>query len=145
MSRHNVPRPDSAAHKVMCRLVDLGGKATIRQLMPVLGAEFHSIVRFNNQVTDQMIRFSLATVVDDVFVATTKCKELVAEHESRFLPPVKKYVGKIAAPRVAGPVRPLNIAKLYPPTVVREGAFDHQKIPSMMGGKRILPGGEVVE
>jgi hypothetical protein len=145
MTRHFAPRPASAAHRVMCRLVDLGGKATMSQLITILGAEFRSTARFDLQVTDQVLMYGLATVSGDTFTATAKGKEVVGAFHNRYLPKAVPFVGKKAALRVPPPMRPLNTAKHFPQLVVREGAFDHQKIPSLMGGKRVLPGGEVVE
>lgn len=145
MSRHAGPRPESAAHKVMCRLVDLGGKATTPQLLAVLGAEYHSVVRFNSQVTDQVILYSLATVVDGHFTATLKGKNMVALHAGRHLPPAAKYVGKVATARVAPKERPLNVGKHFTQSIIRDGALDYRSIPSLMGNQRVLPNGEVVE
>jgi hypothetical protein len=145
MTTHTYPRPESAAHTVVCRLVDLGGKALISQLISVLPAELHSVGRFNRQVIDQVVAYGLATVVGDVFTATQKGKTMAGAHAVRHLPPAKPYVGKVAALRTAPVKRDLNIAKHFPQLVVREGAFDHRTIPSLMGGKRVLPGGEVVE
>jgi hypothetical protein len=145
MTTHTYPRPESAAHKAMCRLVDLGGKATMSQLMSVLGAEFRSTARFDLQVTNLLLKYALATVHGDTLTATAKGKEFVGAFNSRYLPKSAPYVGKIAAPRTAPIKRDLNTAKHFPQLVVREGAFDHRTIPSLMGGKRVLPGGEVVE
>jgi hypothetical protein len=145
MTHHTSPRAASAAHKVMCHLVDLGGKASMSQLITVLGAEYRSDSRFYSQVTDQVLKYGLATVQENTFTVTKKGRDVVAAYHDRFLPKAAPYVGQIAAPRIAPPMRPLNTAKHFPQTVVREGAFDHQKIPSLMGGKRILPSGEVLE
>jgi hypothetical protein len=145
MTSHSYPRAESAAHKAMCRLVELGGKAKMAQLIYVLGAEFRSISRFDLQVTNQLLKYSLATVHGDTLTATAKGKEFVGAFNNRHLPIAAPYVGNIAAPRAAQPMRPLNIAKHFPQLVVREGAFDHRNIPSLMGGKRVLPSGEVVE
>ncbi len=71
-------------------------------------------------------------------------KDYVAEFEERALPIVPKYVGEIVPARTAPPVRPLDL-KYLAGLPMRDGAFAHRDIPSLMGGKRILPGGGIVE
>ena len=145
MTKHNSPRPESAAHKAMCRLIDLGGTANTPQLMRVLGAEFHSTTRFNTQVINQVIAYSLATVIDGVFTATLKGKNMVAAHHGHPLPVAEKYVGQIAGPRMVQKStawRPLSTANIY--AQVRPDGLTFKSEPSLMGGQRVL-GGEVVE
>lgn len=141
MSRHTGPRAGSAAHKVICRLVDLGGTAKMSVLMEVLSAEYRRMYVFKDKVANVLHGFDFVTFDGASLKATQKGKEYAADLHSTYLPLATKYVGQIVPPRALPKNKPLNLSHIYPPTVVREGAFDHQTIPSMMGGKRVMPGG----
>lgn len=164
MARHVGPRADSAAHKVICRLVDLGGTANAATLMEVVGVEFRSVWRFRIKVIEVLEQHSLAIIRDGIFKATPMGKDYVAEFKARALPITPKYVGEIVPARTAPPARPLSLKYLtdfpmrdgalidnhtgrrfYAVFPMRDGAFAHRDIPSLMGGKRILPNGEIVE
>ncbi|MDY7537663.1 hypothetical protein RGU72_05270 [Undibacterium sp. 5I1] len=144
MSRHTGPRAGSAACKVICRLVDLGGTAKISVLMEVVGAEYSRVITFKEKIANVLDGFSFAELHGDSLTATLKGKEYAADIDGTYLPLPQKYVGQIAPPRLPSPQKPLDLARLFTPTLVRDGAFDHQQIPSLMGGTRKLPSGKVV-
>lgn len=145
MAKMIEPRADSAAHKGICRLVDLGGTATASQLMGVLSAEFRSYTRFQIRVSDVLEQCRFAVVEKGKFTATQAGKDYVANILERDLPVAAKYVGQIVPPRTPRPHRPLNVSKHMATLPMREGAFDYRQIPSVMAGKRILPGGGIIE
>lgn len=143
MARHIGPRAGSAPYKVIFRIVDLGGIATKDALMHLLGDECQSDAHFNIKVTEVLERYGFVTVSRKGLKLTPLGKAYVAQFE--VIPLVEKYVGKIVPPRAA-PVRTVLNTKKYGLVIpMREGAFDYRNIPSLMGGKRILPNGEVVE
>lgn len=139
------PKANSAAHKVICRLVDLGGSATASKLMGVLSAEFHSYARFQTRVAEVLEQCRFVVVAKDKFTATQAGKDYVANILERDLPVAAKYVGQIVPPRPAPVQQPLNLSKHMAGLPMREGAFDYRQIPSLMAGRRILPGGGIIE
>lgn len=139
MARHLGPRVGSAPYKIICRVVDLGGTANKSALMPLLTSEFQSRTAFKTKVTDVLERYAFVTVADDVFKATPAGKDYVAQFAVADLPVEPRYVGQIVPARTAPPIRPLDLRKHFAAMPSREGAFAHRDIPSLMGGKRILP------
>lgn len=138
-------RRDSAAHRALCRLVELGGKAASRQLIAVMSPEFRSLVRFQQKVTERLEMAGLAVVKDAQFAVTPAGRDFVARTSTNDVAPAEKYVGQVAQPRVYGADRPpLALAKHMGAMPYRVGSQDHLAIPSLMGEKRILPGGQVV-
>lgn len=144
MGKHVGLRHDSAAHKVLCRLVDLGGTANAITLMGVLSAEFRSYSRFKDRVSDVLELHCLAIVINDTFSATPLGKDYIAECEGRILPAWPKYVGQIVPAHVPQPFQPLN-PKYITALPMREGAFAYRDIPSLIGSKRVLPNGEIIK
>jgi hypothetical protein len=135
----------SNAHLVICRLVDLGGTAKLSTLVEVLSPENRRPYKIQNTVLDILVGLGFIVCERDVVKATAAGKEYVGGELFRHLPVASTYVGQVALPRTAPNNKPLNLSKIYPAAIYREGAFEHRSIPSMMGGKRILPNGEVVE
>lgn len=135
----------SNAHVVICRLVDLGGAAKLSTLIEVLNPENRRPYKIQQTVIDVLLRHGFITCDRDVVKATAAGKEYAGGELDHPIPAYAKYVGTAAAVRDVPKTAPLNLSKLYPQAVYREGAFDHRNIPSLMGGQRILPGGEVVE
>jgi len=146
MAKHTGPRAESAAYKVICRLVDLGGTATTSRLMDVLSAEYRSLTRFGIQVTDILQSFRFITVNGGTFVATDAGKLFVARLEKRPAPVAAPYVGKVAPVRDVTPFKPLSYFALREAArrTPRAGAFTHRDIPSRMGNQRVLPCGTIV-
>lgn len=135
----------SNAHLVICRLVDLGGTAKLCSLIEVLSPENRRPYKIQNTVIDILVGLRFIVCERDVVKATAAGKNYAGGQLSRPIPTGAKYVGKVATPRTAPDQKPLNLARFASPAVYREGAFDHLKIPSLMGNQRVLPNGEVVE
>ena len=135
----------SNAHIIICRLIDLGGKAKTSKIITVLGAESQRLHKFQTSVLDVLMSLNYITVYCDTVTATQKGKDYAGQFYTRYLPVCDKYVGQVAAPRVMPKHKPLTQSKILSPIVHRDGALDYRNIPSRMGSKRILPGGEVVE
>lgn len=136
---------NSNAQLVICRLVDLGGKAKISQLICVLSPECQRLHKVQTSVLDVLTSLGYVTVDCDRLTATQRGKDYAGQFYARHLPVCEKYVGQVATPRVMPEHRPLKIGNILKPLVQREGAFDYRNIPSKMGSQRILPSGEVVE
>jgi hypothetical protein len=145
MSRRLDPRPGSAQHKLMVRLIELGGTARAADLMCVLSAEYRRVNDFHERICVRLGLLGFVAVTGDKFVALRAGKEYVAKHSLTMLPVPKKYVGQIAAPRTPQPARRAKISNTVGAMPIREGAFDYRNIPSLMGGSRVLPNGEVVD
>lgn len=137
------PRDDSPAHKAICRLVDLGGKANTTQLMQVLGAEYRSVDRFQMRVTDVLQQYRFVIVRDGRFFVTELGKQYVGQFIERQLPVAVPYTGQVAQPRTLRPGE-LNMSKYMAALPIRPGAFDHQQIPSLMGGSTVIVNGKAV-
>lgn len=145
MSGYPKLRTNSPAHMVLCRLVDLGGSALLSQLIDVLSAEQQRISVVHNRVIAPLVeRGYVVKLGDSGLRATSAGKEYAGSFLGRSLPRFERYEGEVAAPRTAPAFRPLNLARLNAGRPMRDGAFEYEAIPSMMGGARVL-NGEVVE
>ncbi|MFZ6734728.1 hypothetical protein ACO0LG_22585 [Undibacterium sp. Ji42W] len=140
MAKLSGPRPGSAAHKAICRIVDLGGSAKMSALLGVLPVEYHSVGMFRryviNVLADHALIFTEMCDVD-VLRATPNGKEFAGKYVRTQLPTAGKYVGEIVPGRVASVPRPLNVAKHRAGAPSRAGSEDWRDIPSLMGGQRI--------
>lgn len=120
--------PDSAGFKVLSRLYDLNGKATVAQLSEVLWAEFRSKNRFWQIATVPLMSRGLAG-------APNAAGSLTITPEGRLL--VEAYRRTITAPRVA----PADTGALDPRHCrfgdTRPGALDYRDKPSLMSGQRV--------
>lgn len=145
MTSHVRLQRKSNAHLVICRLVDLGGTAKLSSLIEVLSPENRRPYKIQNTVIDILVGLGFVVCKRDVVEATAAGKDYAGSQLSRPIPTCAKYVGKVATPRTVPDPKPLNLARFSSPAVYREGAFDHLKIPSLMGSQRVLPSGEVVE
>lgn len=137
MGRHIGLRPDSAAHKIICMLVNLGGACTKARLLAQLPAESND--SFNRKVTLTLLRYDYVIADRFSLSATQAGKDYVAQYHELTAPAEPVYIGEIAQPRVAQPRKPLDFAKLYGVGPRRDGASDHRDIPSLMGNQRVLP------
>lgn len=144
MTSHVRLQRKSNAHLVICRLVDLGGTAKLSSLIDVLSPENRRPYKIQNTVIDILVGLGFVVCERNVVKATAAGKDYAGNQLSRPIPTCVKYVGKVATPRTAPDHKPLNLAR-FSSAVYREGAFDHLKIPSLMGSQRVLPSGEVVE
>jgi hypothetical protein len=133
----------SAAHVVLLKIVDLGGKAVPYQLLGVLSVGYRKQSMFQEHVVDVLVSRGFVTQNFGVLMATSAGKEYAGQFYERPVGLGKKYVGKVAAPRVPPAFRPLS--PRHRQAAYREGAFAHREIPSLIGSHRVLPGGEVME
>lgn len=143
--RRSGPRIGSAAHRAMCLLVDLGGRAKIGRLLDVIPVEYHPTHMLERCVIGPLAEYSLILEEGEYLSATPKGKDYAGQHLVMHLPVTQKYVGQIVPGRVPVKPRPLNLAKHRATAPFRPGSDDHLKIPSLMGNTRKLPSGEVVE
>ena len=140
MTRHTGLRQDSAALKVLCRLVNLGGIALLSRLMDAMPDDLHSMARFKQSVIDPLERRDFVKVEGDAMRATKKGKDYVAEVEGLQVPGNASYVGEVASSRTPPPQRPLDLHKHYArvaASIRREGALDYQRYPSLMADQRL--------
>lgn len=145
MTAHRLQKK-SAAHKVICKLVDLGGTASIERLVCDLAPEYQRPHMRDERVMGPLLEKGYIKYVDELIIqASALGKDYVGGCLNRPALVPEKYVGILAAPRVRVPDPVLNFNKIYPTGVYRDGAFDHRNIPSRMGNLRVLPNGEVVE
>lgn len=140
MARHNGIIAKSAAHDALVRLVELGGRATLKQLKQTytVGANFHQIV------VAKLTAYDYADFNGDSFKVTEKGKKYVAEFWEQKDGKVEQTTeGKVALPRMPTPFKPLSTAP--PAAPYRPGAFEYREIPSLMGDTRKLPSGEIIK
>lgn len=142
MSDIKKPRPSSAAHRAVVRLVGLGGKANITQLMQCLSLEYSSRKKFSIYVTSRLTHYGFAEFDGNDFSVTVAGRSYVADYEAASLTS-PTYIGKIVPPRTPKEFSPMRAMYGAPP--IRPGSDDHKQIPSLMGNVRKLPSGEVIE
>ncbi len=135
------PRADTAAHRAVMRLADLGGSATASQLMSCLDPEYASRAKFTTLITARLSYYGYADYNGDLFTLTPLGHHYVAI--VRDVPRSSTYVGKIVPPRTPQAFRPLRPNHAAGP--VRPGSQDHLAIPSLMGIIRKLPSGEIIK
>lgn len=128
--RRSGPRHGSPAHKVICRLVDLGGRARISALRGVIPVEYHAVHMLERHVLVPLAEFAFVMEEGEYLRATRKGKEYAGQHVTALLPVSQKFVGQIVPGRVQVN-RPLNLARHRAVAPFRPGADDYKKIPSL--------------
>jgi hypothetical protein len=132
----------SPAHRVLCRLVDLGGTAAISRLIDVLSPEYQRVAKIRDRVIEPLReRGYVIEQAGAILKATHDGKEYAGAFLGRSFSQMETFEGKPAGPRVAKPFRPLDVTKLAAGRPIRDGAFEYASIPSMMGGARVYPKG----
>ncbi|WP_136419956.1 hypothetical protein [Herbaspirillum sp. ST 5-3] len=131
MAKLNAMAPDSAGFKVLMRLYQLGGKATIAQLVDALWTEFRSTPRFHQIASKPLLERGLA------HLAKRKTGEtLEITKEGRLL--VERYQSLLPRPRTGTATPPaLDVKKHLSFGQGRPGALDYRNMPSVMGGERV--------
>lgn len=138
MSEPTKLRTNSPAHQVICRLVDLGGCATIARVIDVLAPELQRVQVIQGRVIQPLVDRGYVIALDNTTLKATRLgKDYAGSFLGRSLPRFEQFVGQPAASRVAPPFRPLDMAKLNAGRPIREGAFDHLNASSLMGSQRV--------
>jgi hypothetical protein len=131
MAKLNAMAPDSAGFKVLMRLYQLDGKATVTQLTEALWSEFRSAPRFHQIAAKPLTLRGLARLVKR---KTGECLEITKE--GRLM--VENYKSLLPGPRtVAAQPAALNVNKYLQWGQGRPGALDYRSFPSVMGGERV--------
>lgn len=130
MAKLNAMAPDSAGFKVLIKLYQMGGTATVAQLTETLWTEFRSVPRFHQVATTPLSMRG--------WVQLKKGKggeKLVITKEGRLM--VENYQSLLPRPREAEvKMKPLNPANLRWGGM-RPGALDYREMPSLMAGERV--------
>lgn len=129
-ARRSGPRPGSAAHRAICRLVELGGRTKLCRLLDVIPVEYHTVHMLERYVLIPLAEYAFLIEEGEFVRATPKGKEYAGQHLVTHLPVAQEYVGQIVPGRVQVN-RPLNLAKHRAVAPFRPGADDYKKIPSL--------------
>ncbi|WP_428719125.1 hypothetical protein [Undibacterium curvum] len=136
-------RADSAAHTAIVRLVELGGTALLKELQAVLSPRYRMDHIFRSAVVCALVDAGLARMEGRYRLqATCAGKNYAGEFLSA--PEVENYVPQIVPGRALREHRELDISKYRSAAPIRPGSDEYKNIPSLMGGARKLPSGEVV-
>ena len=131
MRNFELPRRGSSPYLVIAALNNLGGEASLENLMKVRNWKGR-LPKFRDDIVQHLVRCDLVELAGNWCVITNAGRKYlgikVEEHG---------YVGVAAEPRVVRKDRPLNLAKHYPPCPLRPGADDFRSVPSVMGGQRV--------
>jgi hypothetical protein len=131
MAKLNAMAPDSAGFKVLMRLYQLDGKATIAQLVEALWTEFRSTPRFHQIAAKPLTLRGLARLVK-----TKTGERLEITKEGRLM--VENYKSLLPREREASlPAGTLNVKKHLTWGEGRPGALDYRAMPSLMAGERV--------
>jgi hypothetical protein len=128
MAKISPMAPDSAGFKVLVRLHDLGGTASVTELIEALWADFRHKSRFHKVATLPLAERGLVVDQEEAGLVITAEGRMMVESYKRRLPAAK------SAPCMPAP---LNPAKVMAWGQTRPGALDYRSIPSMMGGERV--------
>lgn len=131
MAKMNAMAPDSAGFKVLMRLYQLGGTASIGQLTEALWTEFRSAPRFHQIAAKPLTLRGLVRLIKGKTgerLEITKEGRLMVENYKSLLPSHREVVVKTNA---------LNVAKYLQWGQGRPGALDYRSIPSVMAGERV--------
>lgn len=126
----NKIQKNSAAHKALVKLVDLGGSALREQLIGTVRA---------TRITSALLALDIEQV-GGRFKVTANGKSVAAEYAGESLVVI---LPKVATSSTARPKLPFQTT--FGAAPYREGSQDHRLIPSLIGVTRKLPSGEVVE
>jgi hypothetical protein len=136
MANRELPRRESAPHLALRALQNIGGMATVSEIMRV--RDWHGTqIGFCRDVIDRLERCGLINVVGAM------CTVADAGRQYMGVPVASVPVAGVpVAPRYVAPMRPLNLAKHFPPRPLRPEGNDFRAIPSVMGGQRIKYGSD---
>lgn len=139
MANFDMPRAGSAAANALATLYNMGGKGRVSAWLELAGWK-QSQLLFCRNVVDRLERCWLIRVEGDVCDVTRAGRDHlgIAPDEPAPVPPVP------VGPRYVAPMRPLNVARVRPPRVMRPGSMDFQTIPSRIANQSVAykgPGG----
>ncbi len=132
MANFDLPRRGSAPAIALRMLQDLSGTARISAWMAAYGWRM-SQLGFCSNMVDRLERAGLISVEADLCTVTKEGRQFlgVTDDFSPAPPPVP------VGPRYVPPMRPLTLAKHFPPRLHRPDGTEYQTIPSRMGEERI--------
>ena len=128
MAKLTAMAPDSAGFKVLMRLYQLGGVATVRELTDTLWTEFRSAQRFHQIAGKPLTTRGLVRMLEDDRVGLTAEGRLMVESYKSLLPRQRE---------AASPSSVLNLAKHFQYAERRPGSHGYREIPSVMGADRV--------
>lgn len=132
MSNFELPRRGSSPHLCLSALNNIGGEASIQALMKVRNWKGR-IAPFRADVIERLTRCDLIATVGDQCSITVAGRKFLGVKLEEAEGPALVPVG----PRYVAPMRPLNVAKHFPPRPLRPEGDDFRAIPSLMAGQRI--------
>lgn len=137
MANRELPRRGSSAQLALTALHNIGGSSTIPKLMRVrdwVGPKD----RFYADVIDRLVRAGLVDQNGDAVDITSAGREYLGVKQQEAIEGPELV---IVGPRYVAPMRPLNLAKHFPPRPQRESGAEFRRYPSVMGDQRVAYSG----
>lgn len=132
MAKFELPRRGSSPHLCLSALNNIGGEASVQALMKVRNWKGR-IAPFRADVLERLTRCDLLLVVGDQCAITPAGRKYLGVKTEEAEGPAPALVG----PRYVAPMRPLNVAKHFPPRPQRPEGDEFRAIPSVMAGQRV--------
>lgn len=128
MSNFELPRRGSSPHLCLSALNNIGGEASVQALMKVRNWK-GKIAPFRADILERLIRCDLLVMAGDQCAITAAGRKYLGVKLEEAQGPAAEPAG----PRYVAPMRPLNLAKHFPPRPLRLDGAEYQTIPSRMG------------
>lgn len=132
MANREYPRRGSAAALGLMALHNTGGRSMASAWALVLDWKGNA-AHFKANIIDRLRICGLVITAGELVEITSDGYRYLGVDVA----PVSDAVEMAVGPRYVAPMRPLNVAKHFPPRPQRQGAHDFQSIPSMMAGQRV--------
>jgi len=132
MANHDLPRRESSAHVALRALQNIGGHALIPVWMRVLNWKTKQ-AGFCGPVVDRLERAELISVEGALCTVTAAGRAYLGIPKAE----APQEPALPAGPRYVPPMRPLNIAKHFPPRPLRPEGDEFRAIPSLIADQRI--------
>ncbi|MFZ6755774.1 hypothetical protein ACO0K9_01025 [Undibacterium sp. Ji50W] len=131
-------RTDSRAFQLLVLIVEMGGRVPLRDIPE---ADSEQVVYW----LDVLRYYPYTITSNDVITVTPVGRERVDEYRLELGLPIIEKIEAVPLPD-AMTVRPYqSLRKTGNARPCRPGMDDYRSIPSLIGGVRRLPGGEVIE
>lgn len=142
MSRHEGPRAGTYARHLLDALgATPHGALTITEAIQLMPSEYQSIKRFESLALNSLAdTWAMATYDGHLVRLLPAGDAFLQQCRAENEPAPERYVGQIAALRTVPPFKRLDMARLMRGGPSRPGMDDLRGCPSLMGGKRVVPG-----
>ena len=132
MSIYRVPRAGTRPDIAVRKLLQLGGRADLKDWMRAIGWS-GTITSFERDIVNSLTRCHVVRIEAGQYAVTQRGRDYAAPAVGV----ATSTAGQVAGPRHAPSKAPLSARHMTRAGLVREGALEYAQIPSRFGSQRV--------